>query len=462
MCETGHSREKCPDLKTKKCYYCGTVGDHHRSICQQKYGRIQQTNPPPSVNQVTVPPATGTGNISQAQDGASNVSQQGQAPMVSVPLSMLQNLLANPSMTPNQTTPSTHNGLTNDVTIKEWKEVIMPIAKVTLFRDCHPKINMEVRALCDTGSSKTYVSEKLVDKLGLIQRNGSMVTVSTFGDQKRPYSFLSYETDINVKLNDGTHQTWTVNTAPRIVDTIEKKPISLTPQDRIKLADLDLADDFVQQYTNVNIDLQIGSDRYASLLTGPSKIELSSGIFLCNSLLGWIASGEIRDPMPRKEPPTMTNLLQHYVNAITISTEPAANEEKIAQIPDNPDSYEETEEDLLETLSELKNMHKEIDMSREIEEIERDLKALRKSQTDPAQSEEYFEILEESNSSSHNSLQFPSIRGAHPSEQEKPTVEAETLQTHTQTSKLVTSHRKTSRKKKKKGKKKARKTSNYF
>ncbi|XP_045167522.2 uncharacterized protein LOC123530814 [Mercenaria mercenaria] len=189
-----------------------------------------------------------------------------------------------------------------------------------------------VRILLDSGSQRTYITERLATSLNLKRTNEQEIRLVTFGSDKSKV-IKTMSTKLNVRLKDGHDYTITANIVPTITGSIQRKPVRISDRDNFRslIKNLSLADDIpTEEYTD-SIELLLGNDYYLDIVLR-HKIEIQPGLYLLSSKLGWILSGrtnEIDDNV------SDTNLLiLSYGNNIT-KTQVFTNVDKC--VPKTPD-----------------------------------------------------------------------------------------------------------------------------
>ncbi|UYV67841.1 hypothetical protein LAZ67_5002202, partial [Cordylochernes scorpioides] len=154
------------------------------------------------------------------------------------------------------------------------------------------KINGEnkskvVRAMLDSGSQNSYVLEQTASEVGLTMLGKKEVVHLLFGGVKsRPQQHKRYRiyiSDVDSKYNCN----FEVQDCSTICSAMPSaQPTEWMTELRSKGIDLDV------YRSNTEIELLLGADVYAKLLTG-KKIELESGPVALETKLGWTVSGKV-------------------------------------------------------------------------------------------------------------------------------------------------------------------------
>ena len=172
--------------------------------------------------------------------------------------------------------------------------VLLQTASVHAYDPERPEHSMTVRAILDTGSQQSYVSQRVKDTLALKPSCKQTLSVMTFSsnDQKRQDCEV---VRVGLATRDGKGQELELFTVPFICQPLMAQPIDLCTTKYKHLADLDLADTS-SDGASMNVDLLIGSDCYWTLVTGEIR-RGDTGPVAVHTRLGWVLSGVA--PMPR-------------------------------------------------------------------------------------------------------------------------------------------------------------------
>ncbi|UYV83340.1 hypothetical protein LAZ67_23000632 [Cordylochernes scorpioides] len=144
-----------------------------------------------------------------------------------------------------------------------------------------------VRAMLDSGSQNSYVLEQTASEVGLTMLGKKEVVHLLFGGVKsRPQQHKRYRiyiSDVDSKYNCN----FEVQDCSTICSAMPSaQPTEWMTELRSKGIDLDV------YRSNTEIELLLGADVYAKLLTG-KKIELESGPVALETKLGWTVSGKV-------------------------------------------------------------------------------------------------------------------------------------------------------------------------
>ena len=168
--------------------------------------------------------------------------------------------------------------------------------------------------MLDPGSHRTYITEKLANRLELKRLEKEIISVVTFRSTK-PKQIESHVVSIELPLKDGTSFNLLANVIPEITGFIQRSPLQIG-----KIAflwkDLPLADSIPTEKDVSTIGLLIGSDYYLEPTTA-EKIELKPGLYLLGSKLGWILSGRFGERVHDANCPNASMLIFNSSNQTT-------------------------------------------------------------------------------------------------------------------------------------------------
>ncbi len=167
---------------------------------------------------------------------------------------------------------------------KVKSDVLLQTARAFVYGDDKSK-GMEVNVLFDGGSQRSYVNEKIREKLGVKGKKRETINLNTFGNDKHAKQVCEV-CDINVEVEGGTVPI-RVLSFPTICSPIAT---SIQVSDYPHLGGLSLADSFDR--SDKEIGILIGANFYHDFVTG-DVIRGGSGPVALASKLGWILSGPV-------------------------------------------------------------------------------------------------------------------------------------------------------------------------
>ncbi len=150
----------------------------------------------------------------------------------------------------------------------------------------------------DTGSQRSYLTERVKTQLALTPIGTSKLSIMTFGAGR--LSDGSHDcVRVGMKLRSGENMLMTMFTVPTICEPILGKPIMHYQGQYPHLHGLDLADD-TEGTSSCEIDVLVGSDFYWDLITGQVR-RGPIGPVAIHTRLGWVLSGPTCEPMEKEE-----------------------------------------------------------------------------------------------------------------------------------------------------------------
>ena len=237
---TGHSVKDC--RQTRKCHFCH--GKHNTALC---------TNDKRSDN---VPETKANISITKLSPKQQEESDQ----------------------------PKNGSTLTT-ATSREKTNVLLQTARVYVYGEDQEERGIETTVLFDGGSQKSYIAEKLKNRLLLKTKGSESINLNTFGSNK--YTKQSCDR-VQVHLRAGDNVV-VINALsfPTLCSPIAARvDVSNYPH----LQGLALADTFSS--SDKEIGILIGADHYHDVVTG-EVIKGSIGPVATSSKLGWLLSGPI-------------------------------------------------------------------------------------------------------------------------------------------------------------------------
>lgn len=173
----------------------------------------------------------------------------------------------------------------NTTVTTEKKVVLQTIVTIAV----GPKnIRKRVRAVMDTASHRSFITETLADELKLSKTVKENITIQTLGNNPKNMNNTCSSKIIllskNQKLNiDVLH-------VPKICGELQNGKFNDKQME--ELNGLNLADIDATSGNNLEIDMLIGADYYWSVMNGEIK-RLESGLILMNSKFGYVLSGSV-------------------------------------------------------------------------------------------------------------------------------------------------------------------------
>ena len=147
---------------------------------------------------------------------------------------------------------------------------------------------LEVRAILDTGSQRSYVTTRVKEAIRARKSHSESMVIKTFGSEcgeKRVCEIIQ----LRVATNDGGSLVLPVVVVPHICNPVRTCSIYTSSGAYEHLSGLELADPGVDG-SDLETDLLIGSDHYWKVVTG-RVVRGNNGPTAIETRLGWVLSG---------------------------------------------------------------------------------------------------------------------------------------------------------------------------
>ena len=239
----GHLVRDC--RSTNRC--CTCRGHHHTSVCgssAQSRGASDRHPPQPPV------PRSGTA-LSGTQTPAT-------LPRQSVPI-LTQSTL-NPGA-PAFTSPPASTSLCTNST----KTVLLQTALAEISNPCNPTLVLNARIVMNSGSQKSYLTQRVKDSLSLPVAGTQHLSIAAFGSTRGEPKQCEV-VHLAVRTKSGGNQELDLFIVRHICDPLTTQTVSTCSKMYGHLAQLDLAD--ASQEETLEVDGLIGSDFYREFVTG--------------------------------------------------------------------------------------------------------------------------------------------------------------------------------------------------
>ena len=180
---------------------------------------------------------------------------------------------------------SNENSVTSLVSSRT--SVLLQTAEAVM-SDTSERISQPVKILLDSGSQRTYVTQKMVKKLNLQPVGSKQMTVKTFGDPDgKPGLYSEYRFCIK-NTKRGINLYMTGYAVPHICSPLSGQKVDNVEKLFPTLKGLEISD---SRQGDEDINLLIGADYYWSVVEGRVKRCESDGLIAMNTKLGWVLSG---------------------------------------------------------------------------------------------------------------------------------------------------------------------------
>ena len=274
---------------TNRCRTCR--GRHPTSICSssvQLQGSSDRQPPQPQR------PSTGTSLavLSGTQPPATLSSS-------SVPTHTQSTL--NPSASAFTSPPTSTSLCTNSS-----KTILLQTALAEISNPRNPALVLNARIVMDSGSQKSYVTQRVKDSLSLLVTGTQHLSIAAFGSSRGEPKQCKV-VRLAVRTKSGGNQELDLFVVPHICDPLTTQTVSTCSKMYSHLSQLDLAD--ISQDETLEVDMLIGSDCYWEFVTG-EIIRGQGGPVAVETTLGWVLSG----------PAGMTGQRKSTVSLVTTHT----------------------------------------------------------------------------------------------------------------------------------------------
>lgn len=154
----------------------------------------------------------------------------------------------------NNTLPQLHTFTNNNL-------FSLPILMCKLININNNQNTLNATVLLDTGSSETFITQRLSNLLNLEIKDKVYKNISSFGNKN--FQMLTGKVEIGMQKNNGEIYKVLANVVPVITKSINYK----MPQDYIKLINKNIKMvEIPQDKTNIEIDLLIGTDNFWNII----------------------------------------------------------------------------------------------------------------------------------------------------------------------------------------------------
>ena len=192
--------------------------------------------------------------------------------------------------------------------------VLLQTAKVFLHNHHNEdKPRIAVRLVMDSGSQRTFLTNRARRALKLNSLTAESLSIKTFGTATDTDSECEV-VEFGLETNDGDPLTVTALVVPRICHPLSQQPILQSQEQYAHLANLTLADT-AEACDSLEIDLLIGADCYWKLVSG-RIVRGRIGPTAIHTRVGWVLSG------PVQHSPVSVNLTFCSAHALLIEASP--------------------------------------------------------------------------------------------------------------------------------------------
>ena len=234
-----------------KCFVCKRR--HHVALCEQKYGNLK-----PKVDAQPRKSVTPVEKTTSDTDSA---------------------------------TSNCNCGYVNSKNTSEKPTVLLQTAIATIKNPGNPEITGNARIIFDSGSQRSFVTNRLKDSLKLPIVGRESMIIKAFGSDSNDVQICDLTTlKIKNRLSDLSVDIQALS-VPFIASPIQGQSVQWAKQNYKHLANLQLADDCLSD-SQADIEILIGSDNIWKFMLGEVRRgETGDSPVAVSTVLGWVLSG---------------------------------------------------------------------------------------------------------------------------------------------------------------------------
>ncbi|MCP3668461.1 MAG: DUF1759 domain-containing protein, partial [Gammaproteobacteria bacterium] len=255
-----HGRNECPSF-TRSCAHCGKQENHNRALCNL----LRDTRKPYPIPGKAKAAASLTKN-DEVQEDDSNTDQSGALEKRQPPSTNGNSNLA----------ASTQDNESSN-------ETMLLLAKAYVRNPANPRKLSEARLFLNTGSQRSFISQELVNKLGLTEE-ADPISLHRFAT-KKAQQISSSLVQFEILLRDGTVMKINANSLPHLITSIDSYKLSKEDMEALEtIPDNHLASEKPgTQKMKKDTDILIGNNFFWKFILPQQITQLPSGLFLIPS-----------------------------------------------------------------------------------------------------------------------------------------------------------------------------------
>lgn len=170
------------------------------------------------------------------------------------------------------------------------KSVLLQTARACIYNPAAPHHSVEVRLLLDSGSQRSYLSERARRLLQLEPTGEQQLSIATFGSSQGHLRACPV-VEVGMRVRVSSPLRLSLFVVPMICEPLITQPIATCVAENQHLASLDLAD-YSDGEASLEVDMLIGSDFYWDLVTGGVSRGIQGPVAI-HTKLGWVLSGPV-------------------------------------------------------------------------------------------------------------------------------------------------------------------------
>ena len=219
--------------------------------------------------------------------------------------------------------PATTTTTTSTAVCSSGNAVLLQTARTIIYNPTSPKQVLEVRLLLDTGSQRSYLTERAMKLLHLIPSGSQVLSIAAFG-ANREQTKVCPIVSVGVCLKGYADTSLSLYVVPMICKPLSCQPITASIETNKRLASLDLADS-AEGESPLPVDVLIGCDYYWELVTGQIS-RGKGGPTAIQTKLGWVLCGPA---------PFLSSLVHSCVattHLLRVDSQPFESEQLVEQL----------------------------------------------------------------------------------------------------------------------------------
>ena len=195
---------------------------------------------------------------------------------------------AGPDLNPEATPFHAGNTISTLCSDQGKVTVLLQTARAVIYNPVKPTRRMEIRILFDSGSQRSYLTERVRARLRLKPLGEQTLSIATFGAVEERTQ-VSPVVSVGIRLKGYPDGAMPLYVVPTICEPLSFQPVKASVMKYSHLTGLDLAD-ATDGPERLPIDALIGCDQYWNLVTG-SICRGKEGPTALHTKLGWVLSG---------------------------------------------------------------------------------------------------------------------------------------------------------------------------
>ena len=169
--------------------------------------------------------------------------------------------------------------------------ILLHTANASVSRIDEPHSAVTIRILLDSGSQRSYISERAKEKFGLFPKRKEKLLIKLLGQENEDLRECGIVEFCVRGLSQSSGVQMTAHIVPPICSPLVNQAVQFAQQSYSHLVDLKLADQPSEDFGS-EVDVLIGNDFYRSFFTGNTE-RGESGPVAMKTSLGWVLPGPL-------------------------------------------------------------------------------------------------------------------------------------------------------------------------